>query len=153
MSARLATIIVASCADTLCGTCHPNAVASSRSFKCGQPGTWHRIVTQLQNTYPHYCTLQTPPRHTHRQLNNYNVEILLDSGASCSVAGRDYVSPSKLEPMGLVRAVNADGRGLTSEVGSDYRIVGNIGRHKIWQICHERHLARFKFGRFRVPDR
>ena len=37
-------------------------------------------------------------------------------------------------------------------MGSDYHIVGNIGRHKIWQICHERHLARFKFGRSQVPD-
>ena len=37
------------------------------------------------------------------------------------------------------------------------RIAENIGSHKIWKvfiwkICHERHLAGFTFGRFRVPS-
>ena len=32
-----------------------------------------------------------------------------------------------------------------------YSIAGNIGGHKIWWICHERHLAVFKFGGFRSP--
>ena len=40
--------------------------------------------------------------------------MLLDSGASCSVVCKDYVSPEDVEPMGTVRLVNADGRGLTS---------------------------------------
>ena len=54
----------------------------------------------------------TKAAYTKGRLNNHNVEILLDSGASCSVVGQDYVSPSELEPMGPVRLVNADGRGL-----------------------------------------
>ena len=39
-----------------------------------------------------------------------------------------------------------------SHFALSYQIAGNIGGHNIWQICHERHLAGFKFGRFRVPD-
>ena len=27
-----------------------------------------------------------------------------------------------------------------------YRIAGNIGGHKIWWICHERHLAGFNLA-------
>ena len=33
------------------------------------------------------------------------------------------------------------------------RIAGNIGGHKIWQICHKKHLAVSKFGRFDPQDR
>ena len=33
----------------------------------------------------------------------------------------------------------------------EYCIAENIGRHKTWQICHERHLAGCKFGRFQAP--
>ena len=55
----------------------------------------------------------TKAAYTRGQLNNHKVEILLDSGASCSVVVQDYVSPSKLEPMGPTCLVNADGRALT----------------------------------------
>ena len=33
----------------------------------------------------------------------------------------------------------------------NHRIAGNIGGHKIWQICYKKHLAVSKFGRFRSP--
>ena len=33
-----------------------------------------------------------------------------------------------------------------------YRIVEHIGGHKIWWICHKRHLAGFKIGGLQVPD-
>ena len=48
--------------------------------------------------------------YTQGQLNNQAVDILLDSGASCSVVCRDYVRPGNLRAMG---PVNADGRGLS----------------------------------------
>ena len=38
----------------------------------------------------------TKAAYTHRQLNNHNVEILLDSGALCLVVYQDYVSPNNL---------------------------------------------------------
>ena len=63
------------------------------------------------------------------------MEILLDSGASCSVVCRDYVSPDDLEPMGQVKLVNADGRGLTS-VGLATMKVGlpNLTTHQTFVV-------------------
>ena len=46
------------------------------------------------------------------ELQVYTHTILLDSRASCSVVRQDYVLPSEMEPMGPVRLVNAEGRGL-----------------------------------------
>ena len=51
--------------------------------------------------------------YTQGQLNNQAVDILLDSGASCSVVCRDYVRPGNLGAMGPEKLVNADGRGLS----------------------------------------
>lgn len=51
--------------------------------------------------------------YTSGRLNNHQVQMLLDSGASCSVVCRDYVPTPALEPSGPERLVNADGRDLT----------------------------------------
>ena len=80
-------------------------------------------------------TNTTRAAYTHGQLNNHDMEILLDSGASCSVVCRDYVSPDDLEPMGQVKLVNADGRGLTS-VGLATMKVGlpNLTAHQTFVV-------------------
>ena len=40
--------------------------------------------------------------------------MLLDSGASCSVVDKDFVTVDGLKPMRLMKLTNADGRGLTA---------------------------------------
>ncbi len=52
--------------------------------------------------------------YTRGQLDDHHLDILLDSGASCSVVRREYVSSKDLEPMGPGRLVSADGRDLSS---------------------------------------
>ena len=56
----------------------------------------------------------TKAAYAQGSINDHKVEMLLDSGASCSVVRQDYVSPTDLEPLGSVQLVNADGKGLTS---------------------------------------
>ena len=59
-------------------------------------------------------TFTTMAAHTHGQLNDHSIEILLKSGASYLGVYQDYVSPNELKPMDPVQLTNADGRGLTS---------------------------------------
>ena len=56
----------------------------------------------------------TRAAYTKGKLDNQHVYLLLDSGASCSVVDKDFVTADGLEPMGLMKLTNADGRGLTA---------------------------------------
>ena len=45
--------------------------------------------------------------YVREKVNEHCVEMLLDLGASCSVVRKDYVSQHDLEPIGLLKLVNA----------------------------------------------
>ena len=51
--------------------------------------------------------------HTHGMLNNREILILLDSGASCSVVSRLHAAHAHITSAHTTRLVNADGRDIT----------------------------------------
>ena len=51
--------------------------------------------------------------HTHGTLNNQKILMLLDSGASCSVASKSCIPDKHIEPIQSTRLINADGRDMT----------------------------------------
>ena len=51
----------------------------------------------------------TKAAYTQGQLNHHDVKFLLDSGASCSVVCKDYVSPNELEPISYGRRLTSVG--------------------------------------------
>ena len=51
----------------------------------------------------------TRPAYAKGKLNNQHVHMLLNSGASCSVVDKDFVTVDSLEPMRLMKLTNADG--------------------------------------------
>lgn len=51
--------------------------------------------------------------YTQAKVNDHNIEVLLDSGASCSVIRKEYVNPKDMTPLYNIKLVNADGREIT----------------------------------------
>ena len=69
----------------------------------------------------------TRAAYAHGKENEQCVEMLLDSGASCSVVHKDYVSPRDMDPVGLVKLLNADGRSLTPVGTTSLKVnLGNL---------------------------
>ena len=63
---------------------------------------------------PSLSDWKTKAAFTQGRLNDSDADILLDSGASCSVIHKNYVLPSSIRPLNSIRLTNADGTGLTS---------------------------------------
>ena len=76
------------------------------------------------------------------RVNEHCVEMLLDLGASCSVMRKDYVSQQDLEPIGLLKLVNADGRSLNPVGTTSLKVdLGNLMaiRPSLWlSTCQHR---------------
>ena len=61
------------------------------------------------------------------RVGDHQLNILLDSGASCSVIRREYVAPKDLYPPGNIRLTNADGRELAPLGTTTLRVnLGNL---------------------------
>ena len=70
-------------------------------------------VSAHTTTYAHIPTLTRTTctnrvAHTHGKLGNHTTLMLLDSGASCSVASKSCVPDKHIEPIQSTRLVNAD---------------------------------------------
>ena len=82
----------------------------------------------------------TRAAYAHGKVNEQCVEMLLDSGASCSVVHKDYVSPRDMDPVGLVKLLNADGRSLTPVGTTSLKVnLGNLTAHQTFIV--EEHLS------------
>ena len=55
--------------------------------------------------------------YTQGSVNDHNIDILLDSGASCSVIHKDFVTPQEMKLATPMKLINADGRNI-SPVGT-----------------------------------
>ena len=69
-------------------------------------------------THAHIPTLTHPTctnrvAHARGTLSNHRTLMLLDSGASCSVASISCIPDMHIEPTSMIRLVNADGRDIT----------------------------------------
>ena len=74
------------------------------------------------------------------RVNEHCVEMLLDLGASCSVMRKDYVSQQDLEPIGLLKLVNADGRSLNPVGTTSLKVdLGNLMAHQTFIVVE--HLS------------
>jgi len=52
--------------------------------------------------------------YTVGSVDNQTLDVLLDSGASCSVISKEYISSKDVNPLTPVKVVNADGSDLAS---------------------------------------
>ena len=61
------------------------------------------------------------------RVGGHQLDILLDSGASCSVIHSEYVPPKDLDPLRDIRLTNADGRELVPLGTTTMRVnLGNL---------------------------
>ena len=58
-------------------------------------------------------TTQHIPAYISGKINNQQTQLLLDSGASCSVISREHVKLDKILPEQDTQLINADGRSFT----------------------------------------
>ena len=66
------------------------------------------------------------------RVGGYQLDILLDSGASCSVIRSEYVNPIDLDPLRDIRLTNADGRELAPLGTTTMRVnLGNLEQIRI----------------------
>ena len=72
------------------------------------------------------------------KVNDHHLDILLDSGASCSVMRDEYVTPTNLDPPQDIRLTNADGREITT-LGTTTAIVilGNLEINHKFTVVRE----------------
>ena len=80
-----------------------------------RPVSTHTVThTPCTNTHVHTVPTLTHNTnrvaHTHGMLNNREILILLDSGASCSVVSRLHAAHAHITSAHTTRLVNADGR-------------------------------------------
>ena len=89
---------------------HPNPPSRGRSPQelDAWPQEYNRIPALTSQTDV------TRAAYAKGKLHNQHVHMLLDSGASCSVVDKDFVTVDGLKPMRLMKLTNADGRGLTA---------------------------------------
>ena len=82
----------------------------------------------------------TRAAYAHGKVNEQCVEMLLDSGASCSVVNKNYVSPRDMDTVGLVKLLNADGRSLTPVGTTSLKVnLGNLTAHQTFIVVE--HLS------------
>ena len=55
-------------------------------------------------------TTQHIPAYITGTINNHQTQLLLDSGASCSVVSKKYINTDKISPTQSIQLINADGR-------------------------------------------
>ena len=56
------------------------------------------------------CTTQHIPAYITGKINKHPTQLLLDSGASCSVISKKHINIDKLSPENSIQLINADGR-------------------------------------------
>ena len=59
-------------------------------------------------------TIKSKAAYIQGKVNDHYLDILLDSGASCSVMHDEYVIPTNLDPPQAIRLTNADGREIAT---------------------------------------
>ena len=72
------------------------------------PASWGCILTLVNAR-----TTQHIPAYISGKINNHQTQLLLDSGASCSVVSRKHVNIDKISPEQCIQLINADGRSFT----------------------------------------
>ena len=85
------------------------------------------------------------------KVNDHHLDILLDSGASCSVMRDEYMTPTNLDPPQDIRLTNADGREITTlgtttaivtlgnlEINHKFTVVRELAAPAIWQFPMEK---------------